>query len=123
MVLTAVVNGLGALLFVPAAMALRQFAGLSVHAHPFYLAVIGSFILIFGCAYLWVGITGRADALFLSVAAAGKLAFFTLTVVYWVLGDLPAEVPLAASSDLILALTFFSWLVVARHHGAAARSG
>lgn len=111
MYLTAVTNGLGAFIFMPAATALRRSVGLSVEGHPLYLSIIGSFIFIFGLAYLWAGITGRADVLFLLVAAAGKLSFFGLVVFYWLSGVLPLKVPLAASSDLLFALAFIFWLL------------
>ena len=117
MYMTALTNGLGALIFMPFATALRRTVGLSVAGHPLYLAIIASFIFIFGLAYLWVGITGRADALFLAVAAAGKLAFFSLVVVYWLSGALPLKVPLAASSDLLFALAFVVWLLQQPNEG------
>lgn len=112
----AVLNGLGAFIFTPAGTELRQIRGLSLEGHPFYLWIIGSFILIFGFAYLWAGITGKADPLFISVGAAGKLAFFGLTVAYWILGELPVNVPLAAASDFILALIFIFWLFSTKAH-------
>ncbi len=114
----AVLNGLGAFIFTPAGTELRQFSGLSLEGHPFYLWISGSFILIFGFAYLWAGMTGRADPLFIAVGAAGKLAFFGLTVAYWILGELPVNVPRAAVSDFILALIFIFWLFSAKTHRA-----
>ena len=110
----ALLNGLGAFIFTPTGSELRQFMGLSSESHPFYLWIIGSFILIFGFAYLWAGITGRADPLFIAVGAAGKLAFFGLTVAYWISGELPVNVPLAATSDFIFALIFIFWLFSAK---------
>lgn len=109
----------GALIFLPAATALRRSVGLLVEGHPFYLSILSlsGFIFIFGVAYLWAGITGRADALFLSVA--GKLFFFGLVVFYWLLGASPLKVPLAASSDLLFALAFIFWLLRQRPHADA----
>ena len=110
MYLAAAVNALGAYLFFPGAVSLRQFVGLTVEGHPFLFSVLSAFILIFGLAYLAAGLTGRADPMFLLVAAAGKLAFFYLAGAYWIAGAFPAIVPAGASSDLIFALIFLWWL-------------
>lgn len=114
MVLAAVVNGLGAYLFLPSADSLRRLVGLTVEGHPFLFSVVSAFILIMGLAYLVAGLSGRADPMFLPVAAAGKLAFFYLAGAYWAAGEFPAVVPALASTDLVFALIFLYWLFTGR---------
>lgn len=119
MLVTAVVNILGSFAFIPSARALREISGLPPFAHPFYLASIGAFILIFGLAYLWAGVTGKADRLFVAVAAAGKFAFFALLVRYWVGGLVPLSAVLSGTGDKVFAALFASWLLSVRSSAAA----
>ena len=111
---TAIMNVLGAITFVPRARALREMSGFPIVAHPFYLSTIGAFILVFGLAYLWSGIAGRTDRLFVAVAAAGKLMFFALLVRYTVAGILPSAAVLSGMGDLIVGSLFLVWLWSAR---------
>ena len=74
MLVTAVMNMLGAITFLPAAGAMRAMGGLPAESHPLYLASISVFILVFGAAYLWIGLSGKADRQFVAVAAAGWVA-------------------------------------------------
>lgn len=107
---TAVMNLVGALAFTPYGRAVRALAGLPDEAPAVYLATIGVFILTFGIAYAWTAIVGRADPLFIAVAASGKLAFFAVLTWYWVRGQLPGRAPLAGSGDLLFGLLFLVWL-------------
>ena len=111
---TAAMNLGGALAFTPYGGAVRALAGLPDGAPPVYLATIGVFILTFGVAYLWTAVSGRADPLFIAVAASGKLAFFVVLTWYWARGQLPGRAPLAGSGDLLFGLLFLAWLVQVR---------
>lgn len=112
MLVAAALNAFGAYLFFPSTISLRQVVGLSAEGHPFLFSVISAFILIFGLAYLAAGLSGRADPMFLLVAAAGKLAFFCIAGAYWAAGAFSLRVPVAAVSDLVFALIFLWWLFV-----------
>lgn len=114
---TAVMNILVAGAFVPAARDVRVLAGLPAESHPLYLTTVGLFVGLFGCGYLWSAITGRADRLFITLAATGKLGFFALLAGFWVAGSLPLRAPLAGTADLVFGLLFAAWLYGAR--GAA----
>lgn len=107
---TALMNLVGALAFLPSAQALRDFGGFPDAAHPLYLTTVGLFIFIFGVAYLWVAVTGRAERLFVAVAAAGKLGFVGLLVLYGATGTLPLNAMLAGTGDLLFGLLFLLWL-------------
>jgi hypothetical protein len=107
---TTAMNLVGAAAFVPSARALRVLAGLPEGGHPLYLATVCMFVLLFGVAYLWTAVVGRTDRLFITVAAAGKLSFFTLLVWFWVFGALPLRAPLLGTGDLIFGILFVRWL-------------
>jgi hypothetical protein len=107
---TAAMNLIGAAAFAPSARALRAIAGMPAGDHPLYLAMVSMFVLLFGLAYLWMAVAGRADRLFITVAAAGKLSFFALLVWYWAVGALSVRAPLSGTGDLIFGILFLRWL-------------
>jgi hypothetical protein len=107
---TAAMNALGGFAFTPWGAPIRDLAALPSGAHPLYLMIIGVFVLLFGVGYLWTGLTGRADPLFIAIAAAGKLAFFGLLTAFWLAGELSLRAPLAAVGDLVFGTLFVAWL-------------
>ena len=107
---TAAMNVAGAALFAPPARTLRALAGFPEGEQPLYLATAGMFVLLFGLGYLWAAVAGRADRLFIGVAAVGKLSFFTLLVSFWAAGALSVRAPLVGTGDLIFAILFLIWL-------------
>src|SRR4051812_3710010 len=80
----------GATIFAPPVTAFRPVLGLP-EAHALYLWVISIWILIFGAAYFWMGVTGRVDRTFLAVGAAGKATFALLLIALALAGDLPPQ--------------------------------
>lgn len=106
---TAVMNCVGALTFTPWGAWVRELVQMPP-CHPLYLLVIGTFVLLFGVGYLWTGLTGRADPLFVAIAAAGKLSFFGLLAAFWIAGELTVRAPLAAVGDLVFGALFVIWL-------------
>jgi hypothetical protein len=116
---TAVMNVFAAAAFLPSARALRALAEMPEDAHPFYLATISMLVLLFGLGYLWAGVTGRADRLFIAVSAAGKLSFFALLVGFWSVGQLSVRAPLLGTGDLIFGVLFLIWLFGSRPATAA----
>ena len=110
---TAVMNVVGALALTPWGAWVREFAQMPP-CHPLYLLVIGTFVLLFGVGYLWTGLTGRADPLFVAIAAAGKLSFFGLLTAFWIAGELTIRAPLAAVGDLVFGALFVVWLLGVR---------
>ena len=107
---TAVMNLLAGAAFLPPASAVRALAELPEDVHPLYLATISMFILIFGVGYLWTGMTGCADGLFIALAAIGKIAFFTILVGFWLAGELSVRAPLLGAADLFFGVLFLIWL-------------
>ncbi|MEP6924035.1 MAG: hypothetical protein ABI954_06200 [Pyrinomonadaceae bacterium] len=107
---TAAMNMFGALLFVPSFSGLREFLGLPNPSHGLYLWIISSWIFLFGVCYLWLGITGRRERLFLVVGAAGKLSFVVLMFTYYLAGEIPLTAALASLSDLFFAAIFAFYL-------------
>ena len=110
MLATAVMNVVGAMALLPTADALRHLGGLPSDGHPLYMVTVGAFVFIFGIAYLWAGISGVADRLFVGVAAAGKLTFFGLLIGYWVAGQLPVTALMTGVGDCIFGTLFAVWL-------------
>ena len=119
---TAGMNILAAAAFLPAAEPLRALLGFPEAGHALYLLTVGMFILIFGLGYLWAAIAGRAERLFITLAAAGKLSFFGLLVGYWAAGTVPIRLPVLGTGDLIFAMLFLAWLFGVRG-SADRRSG
>ena len=103
---TAAMNMFGAILFVPFLPVFRNLFGLPQNSHPLYLWTIAAWIFLFGICYLWLGVTGRRERLFLFIATAGKLSFVVLMFVYWLIGEIPARAALASFGDLFFGAIF-----------------
>jgi hypothetical protein len=119
---TAVMNLFAAAAFLPSARVVRALAELPENVHPLYLATISMLILVFGIGYLWTGATGRADRLFIALAAVGKIAFFTILVGFWLAGELSVRAPLLGAADLFFGVLFLIWLAGSRSTLAAGLS-
>ena len=109
----AAMNVLGAVAFAPPAGALRALVGMPETGHPLYLAMVSMFVLLFGIGYLWAALSGHVDRLFITIAAVGKLSFFTLLVCFWAAAALPARTVLTGTGDLFFGLLFLTWLFAA----------
>jgi hypothetical protein len=110
LIATGVFNMFGTALFLPAFHSFRESNGLPAESHPLYLWIIASWIFLFGLCYLWLGITGRNERLFLVVGAAGKLAFVFLMFAYYAAGQIPLNAALGSLADLLFAILFIVWL-------------
>jgi len=108
---TAGMNILAAAAFVPAAQPVRAVLGFPEAGHPLYLLTVGMFILTFGLGYLWAAAAGHAERLFITLAAFGKLSFFTLLVGCWAAGAVPVRLPLLGMGDLVFGVLFVAWLL------------
>lgn len=106
-------NMVGALVFFPTITIGRRLVGFP-EAPLFYLSLVTIWIGSFGVLYLWLARTGRDERGFLIIAAIGKFAFWTLTVVFWLIGEFPVITPIVALGDLIGAITFTWWLLRTR---------
>ena len=114
MLATAAMNLMGALTFTPWGRPIRALGELPDGAPPVYLWIIAIFVLLFGVAYLVMGLTGRGDPLLIAIAAAGKLSFFALLAVFWLAGGLTIKAPLSAVGDLVFGALFLIWLAAPR---------
>ena len=111
LIATGVLNVFGAVLFLPASASLRAANGFPDESHPFYLSIISSWILLFGLCYLWLGIKGTNERLFLVIGAAGKAAFVMLAFVFAAVGDIPLTTALSTLPDLVFAVLLTYYLV------------
>lgn len=110
LLVTAAMNMFGAILFVPFFSFFREFYGLPINTHPLYLWIIASWIFFFGLCYLWLGITGRRERLFLTIGAAGKLSFAALMIIYWLKAEIPILAAAGSLFDLFVGLFFLVYL-------------
>jgi len=112
LIVCGVLNMFGAILFLPASASLRAANGFPAESHPFYLSIISSWIFLFGLCYLWLGIRGRNERLFLVIGAAGKAAFVALAFLFAVLEEIPLTSALSTLPDLVFAVLFtlYLWL-------------
>jgi hypothetical protein len=111
MLATAAMNILAAGLFLPQAGALRELAGMPPGERGPYLMTLALFVLLFGVGYLYCGLTGRAERLFIALSAAGKLGFVTILVCSWAMGIASIRAPLSAVGDLVFGIFFLWWLL------------
>ncbi len=109
LIATGVLNMPGAALFVPSFGQLRELNGLPA-AHPLYLWIIAGWIFLFGLCYLWLGVTGRSERLFLVIGGAGKMVFVIVMFCFWQAGQIPPGAALGSTADLVFALLFGVWL-------------
>ena len=111
---TGVMNLAAAIGFLPASRGVREMAGLPSESHPLIFMTVALFVGLFGVGYLLAARAGRAERLFITIAAFGKLGFVALLVWYWSQDLLPLRAPLVGSSDLVFSLLFFTWLIGSR---------
>jgi len=107
---TAAMNLGAGLLFLPPAASLRALAGFPP-GDAVYLLTIALFVLLFAAGYLYCGVTGRPERLFLWLSAVGKLSFVTILVSCWALGVLPVTAPLSGAGDAVFGVLFLTWLL------------
>lgn len=74
-------------------------------------AIIGWFVLLFGCAYGWMAWTNRANRMVIALACGGKATFAGTLFWYGFTGDLAVMTALAGMPDLVLAGIFAYWLI------------
>jgi hypothetical protein len=106
---TAVMNIAVALVFFPGVPVARALFGFPDAGHAFYFATVALFIGLFGVAYLWYAVAGRADRFFIAWCGAGKLGFVILTAAMWAAGELPARAALGGLADLPFSVAFLAW--------------
>ena len=110
LLVTAIMNMFGAMLFLPFITFFRDFYGFPAAVHPLYLWIIAAWIFLFGACYFWLGINGGRERLFLFIAATGKLTFVVVMFVYWLKDEIPLMAALASLADLFFAIIFAAWL-------------
>jgi hypothetical protein len=109
LLLTAIYNVFGVLLFIPLLSIGRRLIGIP-DAHPFYLWHVTILIGSFAVLYVWLAVTRRPDRAFMIIAVTGKFAFWSLNLIFWLAGDFLVIAPIVASGDLITAILFARWL-------------
>ena len=75
------------------------------------LHLLTAFILLFGLAYLWIGLDVRGKAPLILLGAVGKLMMFALALTHWLLGMAPAAFPALGAGDLVYAVLFVGVLM------------
>lgn len=103
------VNLTGAVVFAPPFPDARRAMGL-VEPHPVYLWLLSAWILAFGVALFFQGLTRRGNRAVLLLSAWGKGTFAALLLGLVATGELLPFAVSAAVPDLILAVVFFVWV-------------
>jgi hypothetical protein len=71
---------------------------------PIYCALLAMFVVEFGGVYAWLALSKTINRPLLAVTAIGKACAFTIILVLWLAGAVPA------TGDAVLAGIFFWWL-------------
>ena len=114
LLVSAVYNVGGGLLFAFPSSTLGQLAGLPTPVPAVYSTLLALFIVLFGGAYAWLARQPTIDRPLVALAAIGKSGVFVVVVTFWFLGDVPGRGVLAATGDLVFAGIFAWWLVNAQ---------
>jgi len=101
-------NALGVAVFGPLAIGLES-SLVPVTAPRYYAAQLVLTIGLFAGVYAWLARQPRINRALVVVGGLGKLGFFALTLLYWLLGDLPGRMAVNATPDLLLAAVFLWW--------------
>ena len=105
----AALNLVGVLIFGTAALDTGSGA-LPIPVPRFYAAQIALTIGLFGGVYAYLAGQLDINLELVVVGALGKIGFFSVTVLYWAAGDLPASAVPQAIPDLVLAAIFIWWV-------------
>jgi hypothetical protein len=107
---TAIMNLMGAVVFVLPVFGQGDIFKLPQNVHPFYLLIISAWILIFGISYLWLALSAKPERFYIAIVAACKLAIASIFLIFWFTGDLPLITASAGGGDLFFGLIFIYWL-------------
>lgn len=101
----------GAIVFAFPSSPLGQVAGLPAAVPALYRVLVVFFVVLFAGAYAWLAGQPTIDRPLVAFAALGKVGFFAIIVIFWLLGETPGRGVLAATGDLVLAGLFAWWLL------------
>jgi hypothetical protein len=102
---TAFFNAGGAVLFF-FPRSVGQLVPLPLPAPLLYSLFCAAVIGIFAGVYTWLALQERPSRPFLVVSALGKIAFFAICVISWLLGESSGRVVAIASLDIVFAAIF-----------------
>ena len=111
--LSVALNLFGVVLFLGPAVG-RPSSLIPLEPPPFYAAQLAWVIGLFAVAYGWLAVQPEIDRPLLAVGAAGKIGFFTVSLLFWLAGHLTLQQALQASPDLLLGGVFGWWLLSTR---------
>lgn len=74
-----------------------------------FAAQIGFVIALFLGVYLWLALQTRISRALVIVGGLGKLGFFALTAAYAMAGDVPVQMAVNATPDVLLGAAFLWW--------------
>jgi hypothetical protein len=111
---TGMMNVLAAGAFLPPAAPVRAVMGFPATDEPLYTSIVALMVATFGGGHLWAAATGRAERLFIGVAALGKIGFFALISAFWAAGAVSGRAAASAAADLAFGVAFVAWLLEPR---------
>jgi len=106
---TAVWN-LGASFLFAFPASLGQIVRLPLPAPHLYAWISVMVIAAFGGVYAWLARQAEIDRPLVVVAAIGKVGFFVIALICWLLGETSIRIVGATTIDLGFAAVFFWWL-------------
>jgi hypothetical protein len=98
-----------------------SFSGLPGTGPLFYRWLLALFVALFGGAYAWLALQTQISRPLVALAALCKTGVFIVSVVCWLLGDIPLQSLPPAVCDLVFALVFAWWLMATRDRVKKAR--
>jgi hypothetical protein len=101
-------NLIGLVVFAPLVVG-RASPFVPVPVTRFFAAQVAFTIALFGAVYAWQSVQQPLNRALIAVGGIGKLGFFALTLVYAIIGDVPAQMVMSALPDLAFAGIFLWW--------------
>ncbi len=79
-----------------------------------YAALLSAVVAFFGFVYAWLAWQPTFEKHLLFLGASGKLVFFSVAFLAWLLGDTSGNFALLTAGDLILGSLWLLWLYAHR---------
>ena len=83
---------------------------------PLYAGLLSFVVLMFGVIYGWLARQTDIDQPLLFVGGFGKVCFFSLITITWLLGNASGKFAILGTGDLVFGTIWLMWLFSNRTH-------